>query len=199
MNPTPLMNATTPSQRDSIHPNVLTPSPALHPERMSHSAAASNAANPYHHPPPTSFLVPNAMTTIHTPMKEGVGPSTEPSAAHALESKLQATAASFRQSRDTAHRHHQMAQERLRIVQEEVQAAQRSVLSMEQHWQSLQTTYVKDQKAHVDLQSEVQRLSNEVRMDKGFLYIFCSVLCILTHGILYIYVILVRYASNTPN
>jgi hypothetical protein len=166
MNPTLQMNTTTPSsQRDAMLPNVLTPSPALHPERMN-QGASSNTTNPYHRPSAPSFLTPNTMmTTIDTPMKEGgegAEPSPEPNAAQALEYKLHATAASFRQSRDTAHRHHQMAQERLRVVQEEVQASQRSVQSMQQHLQSLQETYAKDQKAHVDLQSEVQRLTNEV-------------------------------------
>jgi hypothetical protein len=80
-------------------------------ERMGHG---SSAHRPNLSSATSSFSSDTSKTsttmTMETPMKGSGG--AEPNAAQALEYKLHATAASFRQSRDTAHRNHQMAKER---------------------------------------------------------------------------------------
>jgi hypothetical protein len=81
-----------------------------------------------------------------------------------LESKLHATAASFRQSRDTAHRTCTMAQERLRIAKEEYSTIQSSIQTLQNHIQSLEQTYSSDKTKHTEFQKEIQQLSNEVRI-----------------------------------
>ena len=82
-----------------------------------------------------------------------------------LESKLHNTAASFRKSRDEAHRHHTIAQERLRIAKEEYQNLQTSVQSLQQHLQSMHQMCANFQSKFQGLQTEVQQLSNEVRYE----------------------------------
>jgi hypothetical protein len=56
-------------------------------------------------------------------------------AALALESKLHTVAASFRQSRDEAHRAQQLATERLRLAVEECNAVAATVSAATQHLQ----------------------------------------------------------------
>ena len=88
------------------------------------------------------------------------------SVALSLEHKLRATLNSYRQRRDEAHRGQQLAAERLRLVAEEWEIVQSSVLTAQKNLNTLQDKAggsAAARQEHADRQRDVEHLTKEVR------------------------------------
>ena len=88
------------------------------------------------------------------------------SVALSLEHKLRATLNSYRQRRDEAHRGQQLAAERLRLVAEEWEIVQSSVLTAQKNLKTLQDKAggsAAARQEHADRQRDVEHLTKEVR------------------------------------
>jgi predicted RNase H-like nuclease (RuvC/YqgF family) len=87
-----------------------------------------------------------------------------------VEARLHNVAASFRKSRDEAHREHQLAVERLTLATQESEALQKTVNDMKAQLEALQKKAGSSQERQRELQqlqTDVAMLNKEVRTNKS--------------------------------
>jgi hypothetical protein len=173
MTPTTTTNDTAPLLSGARQPFVPSqrnnnPAASTATSSISSHVIGNKSSNPYHRSvnwtsPPPAVPMTVGGPNVGEEYEKYHDQNAQQHPSQQLEYKLHVTAASFRQSRDTAHRNCKLAQERLRIVQQEYHAAKVSIQSLQQHLESLQQKYHTDQQAHQEMQKDVQQSSNEVR------------------------------------
>lgn len=121
------------------------------------SGGGSHNQNHHHHNNHDAAL--STMTTTTT---------TTTTATDTLESKIQGAAAMYRRERDEAHRTHQLAREKLVLIEDETAAAIRTLQSMQHKVQQVQIELEKEQQHIHNVQRDVETLTQQVRAVRAF-------------------------------